>query len=328
MPFKIAVIGCGWISTACHAPAYAEYRRTHPQIRLAACCDRNIAKAENLVATFGFERAYTDYQAMLRAEQPDLVCLNVQERYLCQIGCYVLKAGFPLLIEKPPGLTLDENDLLIAAAESSGVLHQVAFNRRFSPVIQALKRSLENLDVQHVQVEFTRVSRLKEDFTTTAVHAIDLVRYLTGEEYKFIRFSYHEMPDLGPNTANFLLNCELTGGKTAQLNFFPVSGKVRERYTVYAVDNLLSASLNMGPDAPGRFTHFKRGKVLRDDDAVELTQRQESYFLGGFYNEDAAFFDAVQNGVRPSPGFVECRQSIEVMQYLRQHEAEYRAKYK
>jgi len=323
MAFKIALIGCGWISTACHAPAYAEYVRTHPQARLAACCDRDIARAEKLSATFGFERYYTDLEEMLKTERPDVVCLNVQEKFICEIGCQVLQAGYPLLTEKPPGLTLEEIDRLIAAGKSGGAPNQVAFNRRYTPVINELKRRLENLNPQHFQVEFTRVNRANEDFSTTAVHAIDLVRFLSDKDFNYIQFSYRDMPDLGANTTNFLLNGELTGGQTAQLNFFPVSGEALERYTVYAADNLLFASVHMGPDAPGRFTHFRRGKIVRDVDAVALTGRQEGYFLGGFYAEDAAFFDAVQRGARPTPALAECRQSIEVMQCLRQREVEY-----
>ncbi len=65
---------------------------------------------------------------------------------------------------------------------------------------------------------------------------------------------------------------------------------------------------------------------MRDVDAAGLSHRQESYYLNGFYAEDAAFFDAVQSGGQPSPGFVECRQSIEIMQCLRQRASEFRAK--
>ncbi len=319
------MIGCGWITSACHAPAYVEYARSHPQARLAACCDMDVTRAEKLAVAFGFESVYTNYLAMLETEKPDAVCLNVNERFICEVGCRVLQSGYPLLTEKPPGLNLEEIDRLSAAAQSSGMIHQVAFNRRFTPLIKELKHSLENLDVQHFQVEFARVKRANEDFSTTAIHAIDLVRYLAGGDYNFIRFGYRAMPDQGPDTTNFSLNCELSGGQTAQLNFFPVSGEGREGYTVYAVDNLLSASIPMGADHPGRFRHTRQGQVVRDVDAAGLSQRQESYFLNGFYAEDAEFFDAVQSGGQPSPGFAECRQSIEVMQCLRQRAVEYRA---
>jgi predicted dehydrogenase len=324
MPFKIAVIGCGWITSACHAPAYVEYARSHPQVRLAACCDTDLARAEKLAATFGFESVYSDYQAMLQTEKPDAVCLNVNEKYLCEIGCQVMQAGYPLLTEKPPGLTVDEIDRLIEAARISGTPHQVAFNRRYTPVIQELKRSLEVLPMQYIQVDFTRVKRSNEDFSTTAIHAIDLVRFLAGRDYHFIRFAYQDMPELGLNTANFTLVCELAGGLPAVLNFFPVSGEALECYTVFTLDNLLSASIAMGPDALGHFHHSRMGHNVRDVDAAGLSQRQENYFLNGFYNEDAAFFDAVQNGEHPSPGFAECRQSIEIMQCLRQRAVEYR----
>ena len=325
MPFKIAVIGCGWITSACHAPAYVEYAHSHPQVRLAACCDTDVTRAEKLAATFGFEKVYADYKTMLQTEKPDAVCLNVNEKYICEIGCQVLQAGYPLLTEKPPGLTVDEIDRLIEVARSSGAPHQVAFNRRYTPLIKELKRSLESLEIQHIQVDFTRVKRSNEDFSTTAIHAIDLVRFLAGEDYHFIRFSYQAMPDLGPDTTNFSLACELACGQTAQLNFFPVSGETLECYTVFARDNLLSASIAMGPDAPGHFHHSRSGHNVRDVDAAGLSQRQENYFLNGFYAEDAAFFDAVQNGGQPAPGFAECRQSIEIMQCLRQRAAEYRA---
>jgi len=324
MPFKIALIGCGWISSACHAPAYVEYAHSHPPARLAACCDTLLSRAETLAHDFGFEKVYGDYREMLRIEKPDAVCLNVNEQFICEIGCQVLEAGYPLLTEKPPGLNLEEIDRLIEAANSSGVVQQVAFNRRNNPLIQELKRSLENLEIQHIQVEFARVARANEDFSTTAIHAIDLVRYLAGKDYNFIRFSYHDAPDRGAITPNTTLAGELTGGQTVQLNFFPASGEAVESYTVYTVDNLLSASISMGLDLPGRFHHARRGQILRDVDAVELGQRKESYFLGGFYNEDAAFFDAVQNGGQASPAFFECRQSVEIMQCLRQRVGEYR----
>ncbi len=221
MPFKIAVIGCGWITSACHAPAYVEYAKSHPQVRLAACCDTDVTRAEKLAATFGFERVYSDYQAMLRTEKPDAVCLNVNEKYICEIGCQVLQAGYPLLTEKPPGLNLEEIDRLIAAAKTSRAPHQVAFNRRFTPLITELRHSLENLDVQHFQVEFTRVKRANEDFSTTAIHAVDLVRFLAGGDYNFIRFGYRAMPDQGPNTANFSLNCELSERANRPAQFLP-----------------------------------------------------------------------------------------------------------
>ena len=203
-------------------------------------------------------------------------------------------------------------------------MNQVAFNRRYNPLSRELKHSLENLEVQHFQVEFTRVNRSQEDFATTAIHAINLVRYLAGEDYNFMRFGYRDLPDQGPNTVNFTLNCEMAGGQSAQLNFYPVSGEALERYTVYAVDNLLSANISGGADTPGRFHYSRKGQTLRDVDVVELSQRQESYLLDGFYDEDAAFFDTVQNGVQPSPDFSECRQSVEIMQRLRQRAGEFR----
>ena len=183
LPFKIAVIGCGWVSSACHGPAYLEYARSHADVILSACCDIDPRRAEDFRDQFGFQRAYTNYVELLEKERPQAVALNVPPQWISAIGCDILQRGYPLLSEKPPGLNLVEIDRLIAAARSSGVIHQVAFNRRFTPLTRHLKRMLDELGpatIQHIQYEMVRVARADPDFSTTAIHGLDLVRFLAG----------------------------------------------------------------------------------------------------------------------------------------------------
>jgi predicted dehydrogenase len=110
MPFMITVIGCGWVSMECHGPAYVEYARSHPDVLLAACCDVDPQRSEEFRVRFSFRRAYRDYLDMLENEQPQAVALNVPPQAMCLLGCDILRRGYPLICEKPPGLSLAEID--------------------------------------------------------------------------------------------------------------------------------------------------------------------------------------------------------------------------
>ena len=44
----------------------------------------------------------------------------------------------------------------------------------------------------------TRVERRDPDFSTTAIHGLDAVRYLAGADYAEARFRYRELPSSAP----------------------------------------------------------------------------------------------------------------------------------
>ncbi len=316
MSFKIANIGCGWVSTACHGPACVEYAGLHPDTTLAACCDLNAERAEAFRARFGFQHAYANYIEMLEAEHPHAVCLNVPPEMISVVGCEIMRRGYPLLSEKPPGLNVAEIDRLIDAAQSSGVINQVAFNRRFMPLAVELKKRLTEQTVYHIEVQQARVARTDPVFATTAIHAIDAARFVAGCDYQELRLAYQEQPKLGPGVANYLLDGHFENGATVHLGIFPVTGINIERITIYTADNAFALAANNGPDAPGRLRCFFNGELVADLNGHAFTGRQEDYYLNGFYQEDAAFFDAVRSGSQPAHDFRSAHQPVEIMQCL------------
>lgn len=331
MSFRIAVIGCGNLSSRYHGPSYMQYAVTHPDTVLAACCDLDAGKVNHYRAQFGFAAAYTDMVTMLHAEQPDAVCLIVNEHHTCAIACEVLAMGYPLLMEKPPGMTVAETDRMIAAAARSGAPTQVAFNRRYIPLVQMAKEILARDDfasgMQHVNYDFIRVRRTDDDFSTTAIHGIDTLRWLTGSDFAQIEFTYRDFPTLGPTTSNIFLRCVMCSGVTANLNFLPVSGMTAERATVHALDNLLYIEIPSwrALDGQGRLRHVRSNELVKDAGGSDLFGEQQEFEMAGFYGENAAFFDDIRAGIRPFGDLPSARQSVEVMQCLRERRREYPA---
>jgi predicted dehydrogenase len=63
--------------------------------------------------------------------------------------------------------------------------------------------------------------------------------------------------------------------------------------------------------------------LVLDLDAVQYCGSAEDLVVSGFYGEDAAFFDAVQGGWQPAHDFASARQSVEIMECLRERRREY-----
>jgi predicted dehydrogenase len=315
------------MATTAHGPSYTRYAALHPDTELAACCDLDPERAETFRTRFGFARAYTDFPQMLDAEKPDAVCLVAPEDLTCELTCRVLALGYPLLMEKPPGKSVEEIDRMIAAAQASGMPTQVAFNRRHTPLLAALKERLTTASgaIQHIRCEFTRVGRLDPDFSTTAIHGIDSLRFLAGSDYGKARFSYQALPALGDGVSNFFVDAEMDSGATAHLSFCPVSGEVVERYTVYTAESTFHLHLPIWSslDIPGRLQQITKNKSVLDVPCEIAAKGGPMFEANGFYAENAAFFDAIRAGVPPSGDLRDARQSVEIGQCLRERRADY-----
>jgi myo-inositol 2-dehydrogenase/D-chiro-inositol 1-dehydrogenase len=329
MTFKICVIGCGQLANSHHGPAYVKYAEENPDTELTACSDVIEQRTVDFSSRFGFRQHYTDPLRMLEVEHPDAVCLLVPPAITTGLACQILKRRYPLLIEKPPGLTVVETDQMIEAARLSGTPNQVAFNRRYAPLTAFVKNLLvENVapgDLQHLHYDFFRIRRNDADFSTSAIHGIDLVRFLAGSDYADVAFHYQELPAQGPTTANIMMDCTFESGVTAQLCFCPVSGAVMERLTVHCLDQIYFLKLPIWNafDAPGSLVHVREGKVLGTYSGPEVSAGAEDFVLNGFYQEDAQFFNDIRNGRAPRGNIESSRQSVEIAQCTRERRVHY-----
>lgn len=328
MAFTLCIVGCGSLSNRAHGPSYRAYADEHADVVLAGCCDVDAARAEAYREAFGFARAYTDFREMLAAETPDAVCLMAPVQLTCELSCAIMDMGYPLLMEKPPGLDGNECRRMIAAAERSAVPNQVSFNRRYCPLIVELKQRLASFapeDMHDIRYDFFRIGRKDADFSTTAIHGIDTVKFLAGSDYRRVRFTYREFPELGPTVANIFLEAEFASGATAHLNFCPVTGVLVERATVSLLDHtfFLNVPIWAAHDSPGRLLHLHRGEAIDDISGDAICDAEKMYVNSGFHGENAAFLDDLRAGRRPAGDIASGLQSVEIADCIRHRRQEY-----
>ena len=325
MSFKISTVGCGQLANSHHGPAQVMYARQHPGVELASCCDVDAGKAGEFAKKFGVRRAYTNIFQMLEAEKPDAVCLLVPPQLICELTCQILELGYPLLLEKPPGMTVIELDQMIDVADRTSTPNQVAFNRRYTPLVQQLKKGLSHQNpIYNLRYDFSRIGRTDRDFSTTAIHGIDTAQFLAGSDYAKILIYYQAMDLYGKQAANIFMQCTFQSGATAQLNFTPVTGAVIERVTLHALNQVTFLELPIWNafDAPGRLIQVQDGQIFAEITGPEASGSREDFVLNGFYGENAAFFDDIRGGIAPAGDLHSARQSIQIAEAIRERHSE------
>ena len=324
--FKICIIGCGEIAKGFHAPAIKKYCVEHPNSVMQACCDSDIQKAAAFADKFGFKTHYNDYRIMLETEKPDVVCLTVSYNVIPQIAIDIMKMGFPLIIEKPPGVTRQEVSNIIDVAERFKIPNQVAFNRRYTPILNELKAALSE-DIHDIRCVFQRVGRTDSDFYTTAIHGIDTVRYLAGCDYKHVSFRYQELTDVNEGAANIYMDCLMESGAAAQLAFCPYGGKVIEDYHVTCSNNDFTLKMPVwgSPEYPGGLWHFSDNECVRHIAGDDSKFGAEMFERFGFYSENADFFDDIKSKRMPANDIRSALQSVEIAYCIQERKADYHA---
>jgi predicted dehydrogenase len=313
------MVGCGAFARLCHGPAQRGYRAASPDAELAACCDADPQRAREYAADFGFARSYSDCLEMLSAEGPDAVVMAVPPAATCAAARPVLERGFPLLLEKPPGLTTAELEGLVAAAGKGGGGAQVAFNRRHMPVVRRaldiLGRAFPPESVELIDYEMIRHERWDPDFSTTAVHALDAALVLARSPFRSAEIRYEVRRSGGREATDVTLEAQCACGARVLLRIRPVSAENTETATIHAGDQSLVLRIPISPQSPGDGSaeHWS-GRTL----AASFSDRD----LGpvdrlGVLAETGAFLDAVRSGGPFHPRLEDCRQQVALMEAIR-----------
>jgi len=146
----IGVIGMGWMGGV-HSRAYRQIPdRFHDQgiePRLVVCADEDGPRAESARRQFGFERATTDWRAVVDAPDIDAVSVTTPNSLHLEIIRAAAAAGKHILCEKPVGKTPEETLEAAELARRAGVLTFVGFNYRWAPLVQYARRLIERGDL-------------------------------------------------------------------------------------------------------------------------------------------------------------------------------------
>jgi predicted dehydrogenase len=142
MALRVAVVGVGHLGKH-----HARILSTLQGVDLVAVVDKNPTRAEEIAAA-SRTAALTDASQL--DGRVDAVTLAVPTELHHEISLPFLRAGIPVLVEKPMARTLTEADAMIDAAGRAGVALAVGHTERFNPAVDAASRFL--VDPRFIEV--------------------------------------------------------------------------------------------------------------------------------------------------------------------------------
>ena len=135
---RIGIIGGGYMGKA-HAVAFAAVGGlfdTALRPVLEMVCASTDTSAERYRASFGFNRATSDWRTLVNDPDVDAVVIASPQVTHKDIAIAAFQAGKPVFCEKPLGASLEESREMVAAAKEAGAINMVGFNYIRTPASQ------------------------------------------------------------------------------------------------------------------------------------------------------------------------------------------------
>ncbi|MDC3412044.1 Gfo/Idh/MocA family oxidoreductase [Aquibacillus sp. 3ASR75-11] len=136
---KVGIIGAGGIASEVHIPNYLKQE----QVEIVAIADVNAERAQKVADQFEIANAFGSYEEMLAQTTLDAVSICVPNKFHKEATVAALKAGCHVLCEKPPAMSEEEANEMLATAKGAGKILTYGFHYRHTPDVQAAKRFID-----------------------------------------------------------------------------------------------------------------------------------------------------------------------------------------
>jgi len=288
----IGFIGAGNFARAVLLPQF----RKAADVELVAVATATGVNARTVAANFGFAYCTTDSAAVLADPSVDAVVIATRHASHARFAAEALRAGKAVFVEKP--LAIDEEGLthILGAWEETGGLLMVGFNRRFSPLVTELKRSLPAGTPLAVTYRINAGAIPPDSWIHDpedgggriigeVCHFIDLIQYLT-DDFPVEVFAH----GIGGATSELHDTVSITvryrGGSIASVSYFSTGDRSfpKERVEVF------------GGGVVGVIDDFRRLTVSRQGKRRQVKRLSQDK---GFREEVSAFLRAVREGGAP-----------------------------
>lgn len=184
---RISVLGCGRIGRM-----HADNVAAHPRAELAGVFDVHAPSAAEVAAKHGVQE-FATAEETITDESVDAVLIATPTTTHVEFLEACVKAGKPVLCEKPIDLSLDRVNALKMRIAGTDVPIMLGFVRRFDPGHAAAQRASANGEIGdlHQVIITSRDPGMAPDgyietsggiFRDMTIHDLDLARFMLGEE--------------------------------------------------------------------------------------------------------------------------------------------------
>ena len=128
-PIRAAIVGAGYVS-AYHLRAL----KSLDWVNVVGIADPDLAKAQKLAAEFGIPSVFQSLEEMA-AVKPDVVHILTPPQLHRDLSIRAMHMGCDVFVEKPMAESVEDCDMMIAAAKATGRVLSVNHSARMDPVV-------------------------------------------------------------------------------------------------------------------------------------------------------------------------------------------------
>lgn len=270
----VAVIGAGSFTGQVILPALKK-----TSARLKSISSGTGVSGSHLAKKFGLENSTTDNETIFNDPEVNAIFITTRHANHGALVLKALQAGKHVFVEKPLAIHRDEvqeiEDFL--SDSSSAALLMVGFNRRFSPLIQKMKRLTANRSQPLAMIYNVNAGMIPRDHWSQtrdqgggrilgeACHFVDTLRYLAGAPIVNASANFAKQ---GEDVIDDILSINLSfaDGSIGTVHYFANGNKALERESIDLYCGEAIMRMNNFRTLTGyRWPKFKKEKLKRQD---------------------------------------------------------------
>lgn len=143
-PFERETIRVGVIGTRFGARVHVPALRKIPGVQVVAMCGSDIERTRQVSGSLGIPGSYDNYRDLLASGEIDAVTIAAPPYLHHNMVLTACEYGVHILCEKPMARNAAEARDMVRMARETGVLHGVAYMRRYETVRQRVKQLVES----------------------------------------------------------------------------------------------------------------------------------------------------------------------------------------
>ncbi|MBM3323561.1 Gfo/Idh/MocA family oxidoreductase [candidate division WOR-3 bacterium] len=136
---RVGVVGCGAQAQLAYIPAL----KANPNVELAALCDSDVRKVNQLCQMHGVTRHFADFDGLKEADDIDAVLITTPNHLHAPMTLAALHTGKDVLCEMPLGLNAAEVEQMVETARREGRSLMPCLAARLRPDVQTIRRFID-----------------------------------------------------------------------------------------------------------------------------------------------------------------------------------------
>jgi len=190
--YKIGIIGSGNISDF-----HINVLKSHKNIQIESIYSKTLINAKNKSIKYNIPNFTNSLDTFINFSNYDGLLILISSNKMFQIIKKIIPYQIPLLIEKPPALSLMQLRELITLNKKYKTPNMIGLNRRYYSIIQKGISLIGKNNISSVAIEghesFWRIKNSKKHIDiknnwlfANSIHTIDLLSYISNSKIKKI----------------------------------------------------------------------------------------------------------------------------------------------